>query len=293
VSRPPTAAPDAPPARRPSAPTEAQPRSRQPTTATAARPRTTTRPQPEEPLVKAGDRICPVCGVGNDPARRFCRRCGASLEQAVVAVPVRVPWYRRLFRRGSAERYRAGERPRSMDERGRPRRSLLGILLPVAVVVAIVAAVGAYVGVPDVQRQVNDTVAGLKRQLMPELSDVTPTAGASTRDVLDGNLLTWWEGEGDQPGLNLRFSPAVDLGVRGIHGGANGDDFPSFRRPIQLRLTPEGGDPVTLDLADTRDFQSFRIDLRDVARLRVQVLDSRGPANAPVAIRELEFQEVR
>lgn len=257
------------------------------------RPRTASTTVAEEPLIKAGDRICPVCGVGNDPARRFCRRCGASLEQAVVAVPVHVPWYRRLFRRGSSEGYRAGERPRSMEERGRPRRSILGLLLAFAVLVAVIAAVGAYVGVPDIQRQVNDSIAGLKRQLLPELTDVTPTAGTATRDVLDGNLLTWWGGEGEQPGLNLRFSPAVDLGVIGITSGANGDDFPAFRRPSKVRLTPEGGDPITLDLADTREFQSFRIDLRDVARLRVQVLEARGPAGAPVAIRELEFQEVR
>lgn len=293
AARPPSAAPEAPPARRPSAPPPGQPGSRQPT-AEQAPTRTRAAPTPaEEPPIKAGDRICPVCGIGNDPARRFCRRCGAGLELAIVAVPVHVPWYRRLFRRGSPERYQAGERPRSMEERGRPRRSILGILLPLAVVVVIVAAVGAYVGVPAVQRQVNDTIGGLKRQFLPELADVTPTAGASAVDAIDGNLVTWWEGVGDQPGLTLRFNPAVDLGALGITAGANGDDFPTFRRPTRIRLAPEDGDPVTLDLADTREFQSFRIDLRDVGRLRVQVLESRGPRGAPVAIRELQFQEVR
>jgi hypothetical protein len=180
-----------------------------------------------------------------------------------------------------------------MEERGRPRRSILGILLPLAVLVALVAAVAGYLGVPDIQRQVNDTISGLKRQLMPELADVTPTGGATAQVVLDGNLLTWWEGEGDRPGLIVRFSPAVDLGAIGITSGANGDDFASFRRPTRIELRPEGGDPVTLDLDDSRDFQSRRIDIRDVGRLRIQVLETRGPANAPVAIRELEFKEVR
>lgn len=211
----------------------------------------------------------------------------------MVAVPVHVPWYRRLFRRGSPDRFRAGERPRSMAERGRPRRSVLGILLPLAVGVGVVAAVASYVAVPDVQRRVNDTIGSLKRQFMPELTDVTPNAGASAVDAIDGNLVTWWEGDGEQPGLTLRFSPAVDLGGFGITSGANGDDFPAFRRPAQIRLTPEDGDPVTLDLADTRDFQSFRVDLRDVGRLRVQVLRARGPKGAPVAIRELQFQQIR
>ncbi|MET0771477.1 MAG: hypothetical protein ABWZ82_00210 [Candidatus Limnocylindrales bacterium] len=287
--------PDAPPARRPAPVAQDQPRSRRPTAEQApSRPKPTAKPPPEEPLIKAGDRICPVCGVGNDPARRFCRKCGASLEQAVVAVPVHLPWYRRLFRRGSPERYRAGERPRSMEERGRPRRSVLGILLPLAVLVAIVAAVGAYVAVPDVQRQVNETIGGLRRQLMPDLEDVTPVANSTNvRNVIDRNKATWWEGDGDQPSIRLRFAPAVDLGAMIITNGANGDDFPRFRRPSRIRLTAEGGSSVTLDIEDATEFRAHRIDLRDVSQLRVQVLETRGPADAPVAIRDLEFQELR
>ncbi len=212
----------------------------------------------------------------------------------MVAVPVKVPWYRRLFRRGSPERYRAGERPRSMEERGRPRRSILGALLPLAVIVAIVAAVGAYVGVPDVQRQVNETIAGLKRQFLPELADVTPVANnGNVRNVIDRNTATWWEGDGDQPSLRLRFAPAVDLGAIIITNGANGDDFPRLRRPSRLRLTADGGASVTIDVEDATDFRSHRIDLRDVSQLRVQVLEARGPVDAPVAIRDLEFQEIR
>jgi hypothetical protein len=181
-----------------------------------------------------------------------------------------------------------------MEERGRPRRSILGVLLPLAVVVAIIAAVGAYIGVPDVQRQVNETVAGLKRQFLPELADVTPVANnANVRNVIDRNKLTWWEGDGDEPSLRLRFAPEVDLGAIIITNGANGDDFPRFRRPSRLRFTADGGASVTLDVEDATDFRSHRIDLRDVSQLRIQVLETRGPAGAPVAIRDLEFQEVR
>jgi hypothetical protein len=287
--------PDAPPPRRPAPAAPDQPRSRRPTAdQPAARPKPAPKPAPEEPLIKAGDRICPVCGIGNDPARRFCRRCGASLEQAVVAVPVKVPWYRRVFRRGPPERFAAGERPRSMEERGRPRRSLLGILLPLAVLVAIVASVAAYVGVPDVQRQVNGTIADLRRQLMPELAAVTPvTSNANVRDVIDGNTLTWWKGEGEEPSFRLTFAPPVDLGAMIITNGADGDDFPRFRRPSRLRLIAEGGSEVTLDVEDATEFRVHRFDLRDVSRLRIQVLETRGPEDAAVAIRDLEFQEVR
>ncbi|MFN8518213.1 MAG: hypothetical protein U0667_02220 [Chloroflexota bacterium] len=228
--------------------------------------------------------------MGNDPQRRFCRRCGASLEQAVVAVPMRVPWYRRLFRRGSPERYQAGERPRSMAERGRPRRPILGYLVGFALLALIVGAIGSYVAVPDVHDQVDRTVADLKRQLMPELSDVHPSA---SNDAVDDDKGSWWTGEGSEPDMTLRFRPAVDLGGLVVHGGANQDAFLEFRRPLRLRL--EAGDQsVTVDLADTSDAQTMRIDLRDVSRLRVIVEEATGtPRDAPVAIRELEFKEVR
>jgi hypothetical protein len=170
----------------------------------------------------------------------------------------------------------------------------VGILLALALLIAVVAAVAAYVGVPDVQRQVNGTVTDLRRQLMPELADVTPVANsANVRNIIDRNKATWWEGGDDQPSFRLRFAPTVDLGALIITNGANGDDFPRFRRPSRLRLTSEGGSSVTLDVEDATDFRAHRIDLRDVSQLRIQILETRGPADAPVAIRDLEFQEIR
>ncbi len=232
--------------------------------------------------------------MGNDPARRFCRRCGSSLELAVLAVPVRVPWYRRSFRRGSPERMQAGERPRAMAERGRPRRNYLGYLVSFTLLALIVGAVGGYVAVPEVQRQVNATIDDLRRQVMPDLADVTPVArNENVGSLLDRNLATWWEGEGERPALTLRFDPAVDLGNLGVTNGANGDEFPRFRRPLRLRLVADDGQPVIVDLDDTADFQSRRIDLRDVSQLRVMVETTTGPADAPVAIRDLEFKTIR
>jgi hypothetical protein len=217
-----------------------------------------------------------------------------SLEQAVVAVPVRVPWYRRLFRRSSSDRMQAGERPRSMAERGRPRRPILGYLVSFALLAIILGAIGSYVAVPDVRAQVDTTIADLRRQYLPELVDVTPVARSeAVGRVIDRNLVTWWEGDGDRPSLVLRFDPPVDLGNIGVSSGANGDEFPDFRRPLQLRLEAGDAPAVTVDLDDTATFQPRGIDLRDVSQLRVTVLSSTGPARAPVAIRDLEFKAVR
>jgi len=92
--------------------------------------------------------ICGNCRIGNDPTRRFCRRCGQSLAEAVVAVAPKVPWYRRIFGR-RPRTAAAGERPKSMrtDGRGARRGLSIGRLLTVVIQVVVVAAlVGAVVG---------------------------------------------------------------------------------------------------------------------------------------------------
>jgi hypothetical protein len=179
-----------------------------------------------------------------------------------------------------------------MAERGRPRRSILGILIPLALVVAVVAAVGSYAAVPDVRRQVDRTISDLRRQFLPELVEVHPSAAAAALPAIDGDPGTSWKAGGAQPGLTVRFGPAVDLGSIGVIGGADGEEFVLFRRPLRLRL--ESGDQsVTVDLDDMREFQSRRIDLRDVTRLRVIVENATQPRDAQVAIRELEFWEIR
>jgi hypothetical protein len=247
----------------------------------------------EEPVFKPGDRICPTCGMGNDPARKFCRRCGSSLELAAVAVAAkRPPWYRRLFRK-SQDTLQAGARPQSMAEPRTTVSGLLGRVLPFAVVVIIMGVIGSYLVVPDVQLEVNRTVAQLKRQFLPDLVDVTPVARNEALRAVDGNLVTWWESDEERPTLTLRFDPPVDLGNLIVTAGANADDFPTHRRPLALDLVVDGEVGATLQLADSKEPQSQRIDLRDVGQLRIVVTGMTGPNGAPVAIRELEFKAIR
>ena len=62
-------------------------------------------------VVNPGDLVCGQCGEGNDPNRRFCRRCGASCRRAAVFT---LPWYRRWWRRLTTRKTReAGDRPRN------------------------------------------------------------------------------------------------------------------------------------------------------------------------------------
>ncbi len=187
----------------------------------------------------------------------------------------------------------AGARPVSMTDPRTSVSGLLGRVLPFAVVILIMGVIGSYFVVPDVQLQVNRTIAQLKRQFLPDLVDVTPVARNEALKAVDGNLVTWWESDDDRPGLTLRFDPPADLGNLIVTGGANADEFPTHRRPLELDLEVDGEVGATLQLADTKEPQSQRIDLRDVAQLRIVVTSMTGPNNAPVAIRELEFKAIR
>jgi hypothetical protein len=81
-----------------------------------------TRPTPKQKqastrVINPGDLVCGQCGEGNDPKRKFCRRCGASLQEAAVFA---LPWYQRWWRSLTRKKVRtAGERPKN-------RRRLIG-----------------------------------------------------------------------------------------------------------------------------------------------------------------------
>ena len=98
---------------------------------------------------------------------------------------------------------------------------------------------------------------------------------------------------GNKPAITLHFDPAVDLGNLIVTSGANGDDFAALRRPLALDMVVNGKTHAPLTLADSRDPQSQRIDLKDVSDLKLVVTDSTGPDGEPVAIRELEFKAIR
>ncbi len=64
---------------------------------TAVRSRIATTPLAAPPTKEpsAGDLVCGQCGEGNEPVRKFCRRCGNSLATAVVASTAKSGKFRR------------------------------------------------------------------------------------------------------------------------------------------------------------------------------------------------------
>jgi len=55
---------------------------------------------PPSRKLRPGDKICGDCGEGNNANRRFCSRCGASLDEAAV---VRTKWWRKLLHAAGTE----------------------------------------------------------------------------------------------------------------------------------------------------------------------------------------------
>jgi hypothetical protein len=282
-----------------------QPAARQPT-ANVAQPRRSPRIAPLAPItpdVKPGDLVCTRCGTGNDPVRRFCRRCGNSLATAVVAQ--RPPWWRRLFKRQRS--YAAGERPREMGRAGEPRGSILKPLLVIVLLLAVAGAAVGYVAVPNIRQRVDSAIADLRQIVMPTLEDVHPIRreGEGTTDhpaaaAADDNTLTFWlaEPSTDPPLLTVTFEEPFDLGALVFHTGSSTEsDFTLHRRPRSVQLTFPGtsANPLAIDLANESIDQRHPADAPGVQVIEIRILDTYPSAGGDqlTALREIEFKARR
>jgi hypothetical protein len=71
-------------------------------------------------LVRPGEVACPTCGVGNDPERSFCRKCGTSMT-AEPTTTAKKSWWKKLITKEEKKKkkvHAAGERP-MRDKKGR------------------------------------------------------------------------------------------------------------------------------------------------------------------------------
>jgi hypothetical protein len=301
--------PEVPPARKPTA-APAEPRARKPEKGSATpAPKAKPPAAPTTDAIKPGDRICPSCGSGNEPTRKFCRRCGTSLHEAVLApepAPARVPWYRRRFgRRREVETYAAGARPISMAGSSRSRRrlrlpNLRGAVIGLMVLLGL-GAFASYLYMPDVTNTADDVMRMVRDRFTPP-APVVPVSfqgqaerGHGTGQAFDGdNSATYWLSpppSAGQPSLRVFFQDPIDLRRIEIMGGAPGDDYAIYARPRTIALRTPGGNQ-RISLTDTPDVQPFDIDLAvaEGEALRIDVVDTyAGQGSKGVAIRNLVF----
>ena len=289
----------------PAAPTPiaAVPSAQKPRVPLAPKPRPARALEPPTRRLRPGDLICGECGERNDPARKFCSRCGSSLVDAVEA---HIPWYRRIFQR-RRKSVAAGERPARMrgDATARSPRVGLGLIFKwgkrvVAVVLA--ALVVFLVVVPGARAGVQSWFGELKRQLIPSYSQVHAINATSTEQTsghgallaIDGNLETWWSGNwtsANHPVIEFTFSSPVELGRLIVYSGESAPAFGAHARPHELLLAFADGSTSDVSLADLPTNQTVDIGAHTGTTVTVEVVSIYpGVANASdVAIREVEF----
>lgn len=250
------------------------------------------RPSAPKETPRPGDLICGQCGTGNDPVRRFCRSCGLLLADAT---PVRLPWWRRLWRwLTRRSRYVAGQRRQS---RIRPRLAAVVKLLALIVVVALAVTFG-----PGLVRRAFDEV----RDRTGKHEPVTPNGftassereGAEANRIGDGASNRFWAptGDGANSWVEASFAQPVRLLDVVVTPGISlkKDEFLTTGRPHELVVvaTSESGEErtFTLNLGDAAGPQTFGVDARKVVRARITVRSTYGPADtAGVAVAEVEF----
>ena len=300
----PTGSTEARPAMNESEPDVAAPR--KPEARQPGRPgqRRTPPPPPEEdeePPLQPGDLVCAQCGAGNVPTRKFCRRCGFSLQEAAV-VP-KAPWYRRIFKRKPKAPKPAGTRPVHTGRRGsRLAREVRRLVLLLLVLGALAAALWFF-------RDSLSRAVDYIRDRVVEPAPVTSTdQGASSHRrghpperTTDGAGNTYWlpapTGEAIGEYLEYSFDEPIRLVAIQMIPGAEDDDqalFLSEGRPLEMRISATTSDEDVVDktwtLRDEPGNQEIYPSIADVQSVRLIIADAELPSpEASVAVAEVRF----
>jgi hypothetical protein len=157
-----------------------------------------------------------------------------------------------------------------------------------------------FVAVPSLRSIAVDAVTeGLdqvRRIVAPRLAPETPVAFAAA-DQLDGHPIanlfdrrrfTAWEASGDAPVATATFAKPVDLGAVILHPGLE-DGFLDLRRPSRVEFVFPDGSTATFELQDVPDLQRFDLNASSVETVEIRIVETKGPAGAPVAFAEIEF----
>ena len=254
--------------------------------------------------------MCGNCGAGNDPSRKFCRRCGTGLEAAPIVK--RLPWWRRLFGGGQKPKAAvpAGERPANMRKdasaaKGGGKGSAVKNVISLALVALIAAGVTGYVVVPGVHDAVNGAVNQIRMTVAPTYVPVNTAGQASGAGIsghpaqaaFDGFNNTFWAAPAgaSQPAIVAHFAPAADLAKVLITSG-DATDYQAQPRPRTIRIAFLDASGATVftkdyDLQDVKDPQTLDVAATGAASVRITVLSVyQSIKGTSVSITEVEFR---
>ncbi len=290
------------------------------------------RPAPKQVTVEerpsAGDLICSQCGTGNDPARKFCRKCGNSLAQAVVAA--KLPWWKRIFGGRKAKGKVSagagtGEARTLGSTKAKGRAATAGVreasfktqmaFATVKRVVVFLAMLGiavplvAFPGLREnIGNKASDAVNNVQDFINPKTSPVNATAVVATSEVptheagqvSDLGSNTFWaaapaDNDGIGQGVTFTFDGKVELKKLIIRSGAadSPDNFVNQPRPHEIRLAYDNNNSQTITLKDDIAPQSFTVKGgKNVGQVQLSVVSVyKGRAGHSVSIAEVEFRK--
>ena len=253
--------------------------------------------------IKPGDLICGQCGEGNDPVRKFCRKCGSSLLEAKIAPPPPIPFWKRLLgrRRGTLQ---AGERPGRRAgpsseggvSVGRSVRLISAIVI--ALLIAGGVAIAGIIGIP----KLIDFVQGIsteRQNVYPASVRASSQKGSHRAELLvDKKTNTYWaeaaEGTGENQVLVFKFNEPFHLTAIGFHIQGQGTNEP---RPASVLISfyDRSGKFISDDtqlLKDTDKFQTVKVNARDVAQVNITIRSVHPSVNGrgtTTSISEVEF----
>ncbi len=248
----------------------------------------------DEPPPNAGDLICGQCGVGNEPTRKFCRRCGSSLLTAAV-VP-QPSWWRRLLNKLRGRRYEAGYR-RQVRQPVRIHGRVIVVLMLAAMILLI-----AFPGRPYVR-----LASELVKDRIRDHVTVTPTAvrassaakGAAAGQVVDTFSNKYWApapaGSGEGQWIEVDLPDPTRVVDLVIYTGVSADkkQFLEQARPreVQIAFTDDVGKVSTkvIKLRDEPGKQAFQFGQSRVVKIRITLRTAYGATpTRRVAVAELE-----
>ncbi|HEX4722138.1 MAG TPA: zinc ribbon domain-containing protein [Pseudonocardiaceae bacterium] len=261
--------------------------------------------------LQPGDKVCGDCGEGNNPNRKFCSRCGASLDEAAI---VKAKWWRKLLPRKRNRVVEAGMRPGRRGMRGgrgggspvmRAIGTTIRTVMKIGGVVVLVGGI-VYASYAPFRTWTNNEVNTIEQKVLgkvhPQLTQIhafstkalAEVSGHPGAMVDDGFTNTYWEAADNvteqQPLLTLTFDHAVTIQRIILHSGSS-DNFQSVDRPATLHLVYNTGQVEDITTKDTPDGQTLTVNHgADVTSMTIQVTGVYRTAGATqMAITEIEF----
>jgi ribosomal protein L40E len=285
----------------------------------ASKPRPRVTKQAPTRKINPGDLICGRCGEGNPDTRKFCRRCGETLVEAVVA---KKAWYRSLTPSRKKKQVKAGDRP----DRGTGRKAgtkarlfrgkVLGKFADVRRILAVLAVVGIGVGfaVPSARRAIldggSDGLGSVRRTFSPTYSNIpidpgrvsasTETPDGEAERVTDNNTLTYWLANESDPeaSVTVVFVETTDVAHVLVSPGQQVDGGKIVRpdprpREMLFRVTDESGtiSEVASMIRDEDGFQTIDLNVDAAVSVETIVVNCYpDPVLTVCPVTELAFQ---